>query len=136
MTDRLKIIFHTGAHCTDDDRLLKCLLRNKESFSEQGIAVPGPGKYRPLLKDTFKALETAAPAPGARDVLIDAILDEEIAQRVILSNEHFFGSQRYAVGDGMLYPDGPDRVVKLRQLFAQDDLEMFMAIRNPAAFLP
>lgn len=136
MTDRLQIIFHTGAHCTDEDRLLKCLLRNKEGFSTQGIAVPGPGKYRPLLKETFQAMETAAPAEGARDVLIDAILDEEIAQRLILSNEHFFGSQRYAVGNGMLYPEGPERVAKLRTLFDGDDLEIFMAIRNPAAFLP
>ena len=136
MTDRLQIIFHTGAHSTDDDRLLKCLLRNKESFSSQGIAVPGPGKYRPLLKETFQAMETAPAAEGARDVLIDAILDEEIAQRLILSNEHFFGSQRYAVGNGELYPDAPDRVAMLRELFAQDDIEIFMAIRNPASFLP
>ncbi|MDK3017596.1 hypothetical protein [Pseudodonghicola flavimaris] len=136
MSDKLQIIFHAGAHCTDEDRLLKCLLRNKDDFSAQGIAVPGPGKYRTLLKETFQAMEHAAPAEGARDVLIDAILDEEIASRLVMSNAHFFGSQRYAVGDGQFYPDAPDRVAQLRQLFHQDGLEIFMAIRNPAAFLP
>ena len=132
----MKIIFHTGAHCTDEDRILKCLLRNKESFSQRGIAVPGPGKYRELLKDTFKALEAGPPAEGARDVLIDAILDDEVAERLILSNEHFFGSPRFALNNGQLYPDGPDRVAKMQQLFGEDRVELFMAIRNPASFLP
>lgn len=136
MTDKLHIIFHTGAHCTDEDRLLKCLLRNKDTLSSQGIAVPGPGKYRTLLKETFKAMETAAPASGARDVLIDAILDDEIAHRMILSNEHFFGSQRVAVSNGMFYPEAPERIASLKHLFQQDDVEVFMAIRNPATFLP
>ncbi len=132
----MKIIFHTGAHCTDEDRLLKCLLRNKEEFSQRGIAVPGPGKYRPLLKETFQALDAGPPAPGARDVLIDAILDDEVAERLILSNEHFFGSQRFALDHGQLYPDGPDRVAKMRALFDADQIELFMAVRNPASFLP
>ena len=40
----MQIIVHTGAHFTDDDRLIKCLLRNKDDFSKRGIAVPGPGR--------------------------------------------------------------------------------------------
>lgn len=132
----MKIIFHAGAHCTDDDRLLKCLLRNKEDLSQRGIAVPGPGKYRPLLKEAFQALEAGPAAPGARDVLVDAILDDEIAGRMVLSNSHFFGSQRYALDHGMLYPDAPDRVEKMCELFEADQIELYMAIRDPATFLP
>jgi len=132
----MQVIFHTGAHFTDDERLLKCLLRNKEEFARRGISVPGPGRYRYLLKDAFKAMESAAPAPEARDVLIDAILDDEVADRLILSNAHFFGSQRFAIGHGELYPDAADRMVQLQMLFRFEQLEMFMAIRNPASFLP
>lgn len=132
----MQIIVHTGAHATDDDRLLKCLLRNKDTLSARGIAVPGPGKYRSLLKDSFKAMETAEPATGAREVLIDAILDDEVADRLILSNEHFFGSQRFALADGQLYPEAAARMRALRRLFEFDGIEMFMAIRNPAGFIP
>ncbi|TDK41207.1 hypothetical protein [Antarcticimicrobium luteum] len=132
----MKIIFHTGAHCTDEDRILKCLLRNKEAFSQNGVAVPGPGKYRQLLKDTFNALEVGPAAEGARDVLIDAILDDEVAGRLILSNEHFFGSQRHVLDHGQLYPEASDRVAKMRELFPQDQIEIYMAVRNPATFLP
>ena len=132
----MQVILHTGAHHTDDDRLLKCLLHNKDEFSKRGISVPGPGKYRTLLKESFKALQDAPPSPEARNVLIDAILDEEATDRMILSNAHFFGSQRFAVVGGELYPLAAERIVQLRQLFHSDRIEMFMALRNPATFLP
>ena len=132
----MQIIFHTGAHCTDDDLLLRCLLRNKEEFSARGIAVPGPGKYRSLLKDAFAAMDKAEPASDARDVLIDAILDDEVADRLIMSNEHFFGSQRFAIEGNILYPLAGQRLGQLRALFPFDQIEVFMAIRNPAGFLP
>ncbi len=132
----MQIIFHAGVHATDEERLIKCLLRNKERLSTTGVAVPGPGKYRQILKEAFQALETAAPAPGARDVLMDAILDQEIADRMILSNSHFFGSQRHALAEGLLYPYAPERLVHMKRLFGFDQLELFMAIRNPASFVP
>lgn len=132
----MQVIFHTGAHFTDDERLLKCLLRNKGDFAKRGISVPGPGRYRYLLKDAFKAMEAAAPSPEARDVLIDAILDDEVADRLILSNAHFFGSQRFAIDQGHFYPDATERVAQLQSLFQFEQIEMFMAIRNPATFLP
>ena len=94
----MQVIVHTGAHATEEDRLLKSLLRNKEDFSKRGVAVPGPGKYRSLLKDCFSALKAGDPAADSRDVLWDAILDEEDADRVVLSNPHFFGSQRSPTG--------------------------------------
>ncbi|MGR3616848.1 MAG: hypothetical protein ACU0BB_12485 [Paracoccaceae bacterium] len=132
----MQIVFHTGAHATSDDRLMKCLLNNKDDFSKRGIAVPGPGRYRALLKESCKALESADPAPEARDVLIDAILDEDIADRVILSNASLFSTQSYALNEGVLYPRAGERLDQLSRLFALDEIEIFMAIRNPASFLP
>lgn len=132
----MQVILHTGAHYTDDDRLMKALLRNKGDFAKRGIAVPGPGKYRKLLKDTFDALKDATPSPEARDVLIDAILDDGKADRLILSNTYFFGAPRASVRRGILYPKAPARIANMRQLFPYDQVEMFMAIRNPTSFLP
>ena len=132
----MQVIVHTGAHATEEDRLLKSLLRNKEEFSKRGVAVPGPGKYRSLLKDCFAALEAGTPASDSRDVLWDAILDEEEADRVVLSNPHFFGSQRAALQDDILYPEAVKRMQFLQQLFPYDQIEIFMGLRNPAGFLP
>ena len=132
----MKIILHAGAHNTEGDRLLRSLLRNTEDFAAQGIAVPGPGRYRPLLNDAFEAMESAAPSREARDVLIDAILDESEAMRMILSNPNLFGHPGKAVGDAEFYPLAAFRLHQLETIFAGDDLELFIAISNPALFLP
>ncbi|ASM71826.1 MULTISPECIES: hypothetical protein [Roseobacteraceae] len=132
----MQIVLHTGAHFTEEERLVKCLLRNKEDFASKGVAVPGPSRYRKLLRDTFGAMQNTAPAPGARDVLLDAILDAEDADRVILSHAHIFGAPRASVRDGRLYPNAPERMAQMSQLFPNDQIEMFTALRNPAAFLP
>ena len=132
----MQVIVHTGAHATEEDRLLKSLLRNKEEFSKRGVAVPGPRRYRSLLKECFAALNAGEPAEDSRDVLWDAILDEEEADRVVLSNPHFFGSQRNALQDHKLYPEAVQRMQHLQQLFPYDQIELFMGMRNPAGFLP
>ncbi|WP_428924971.1 hypothetical protein [Marinibacterium sp. SX1] len=132
----MQIILHTGAHFTEDDRLIKCLLRNKEDFSRRGVAVPGPGRYKKLLKDTLNAMRGTTPRDEARDVLLDAILDDEKAGRMILSNAHFFGAPRAALRDGLLYPNAQEKISQMRRLFPDDDLEIFMGLRNPATLLP
>ena len=36
----MRIVYHLGAHCTDEDRLVRCLLKNRAVLAEAGIAVP------------------------------------------------------------------------------------------------
>lgn len=132
----MQLILHTGVHFTEEERLLKCLLRNGGDFSQRGVAVPGPGKYRGLLRDTLNAMTMSAADIEARDVLLDAILDDNTADRLILSDSNFFRIPSFAMVDGELYPSAPVRMARMKQLFAEDDLEIFMAIRNPATLLP
>lgn len=134
----MQVILHTGVHCTDDDRILKCLLRNAESWRHDGIAVPGPGKYRQLLSDTVNNLGDAMPAPGARDVVMDAILaqDPEQVDRVLLSHENLFGVPKLLLGGGRLYRKAESRINAICRLFEGDRVEVYMGLRNPATFLP
>lgn len=132
----MQVIIHSGAHGTEEERLLKTLLRNKDRFLKQGTVVPGPGKYRTLLKDCMSAMQQGSAAPQARDVLWDAILEEEQADRVLLSNAHFFGSQRQSIENNQFYPEAEARLLALQQLFETDQLELFIGLRNPATLLP
>lgn len=132
----MQVVIQSGVHTTEHERLLKCLLRNKEDFARRGIAVPGPGRYRPLLKETLAAMDVSDPAPDARDIVLEEILDNQTADRLILSNTHLFGVQRDAIGDQRFYPLAHRKIEQMDRLFAYDDLEIFMAIRNPATFLP
>ncbi|WP_333684464.1 hypothetical protein [Pontibaca methylaminivorans] len=132
----MEIVFHPGVHHTEEDRLMKSLLRNKDDFHRAGVSVPGPGRYRTLLKETFRALETGPLAEGAREVLLDAILDQDQPRRLVLSNPHFFGSPRLTLDQGRLYPLAAQRMAQMRAAFGPDHILLFMAIRNPAALLP
>lgn len=132
----MQVIFHCGAHGTEEDRLLKTLLRNKDRFRLHGTVVPGPGKYRYLLKDCMAALQEGQATTEARDVLWDAILEEEQADRVLLSNANFFGSQRQSIEGSQFYPEAEARLLSLQHLFAQDKLELYIGLRNPATILP
>lgn len=132
----MQIVLQAGAHFTEEERLFKTLLRNKADFAELGVNVPGPGRYRPLLRDMLSALDSAQASTNARDILLDAILDEAQADRVILSHVHLFGAPRGCLRDGILYHMAPTRISQLDEIFAEDDLELFLCLRNPAAFLP
>lgn len=132
----MQLAVHIGAHFTEEDRLAKCLLRNKGNFAPKGITVPGPGKYRDLLRQTLAAMDHNPPADDARDILLDAMLDDEQANRIILSNANFAGPPRYALAEGRFYVATPRRLAALQQIFHEDDIEVFLAIRDPATYLP
>lgn len=132
----MKLVLHTGVHFTEEDRLLKCLLRNAEAFAGRGTRVPGHSTYRGILRETLNAMASAPPSEIAREVLMDAILDDSEAERVILSDANFFRTPKTAVQQGMFYPAAPVRMMRMAQIFAGDEVEIFMAIRNPATLLP
>lgn len=132
----MDIALHAGAHFTEEERLMKCLLRNKELWAPLGISVPGPSRYRSLLRDTLIAMGEAEAATDAREILLDAILDQEVTTRMVLSHPHLFGVAHAVVKDGVLYPEAAGRLARLDQLFALDRVKLFFGIRNPATFLP
>ncbi|MBU2982136.1 hypothetical protein KO498_09960 [Lentibacter algarum] len=132
----MQIIFHAGVHCTDDDRILKCLLKNRGDFANLGAAVPPPGRYRKLLHQTMLAMSDAKASSDARDVLIESILEEDDAERLIMSNDNLFCVPNMALRGGLLYDRAEERVRFLSELFAGDEIEVFLAICNPATFLP
>lgn len=132
----MQVILHAGAHNTDEDRLIKCLLRNRDDFRQRGIAVPGPSRYRRLIRDTLHAMAQGHLAPDARNILLDSILEEDQPERVLLSNDNFFCVPKLAVGKGVFYPRAEIKLAQTCDLFDGDQVELFLAIRDPATFLP
>ncbi|WP_439155148.1 hypothetical protein [Yoonia sp.] len=131
----MQIAFHIGAHCTDEDRLIKSLLKNANTLCQQGIAVPGPSKYRVLIRQTIQALNGASPPPDARDILIDAICENDGIDRIVMSNDNFICVPNRIFENGVFYGQAEPKVRALHQLFAEDEIALFLAIRNPATFL-
>lgn len=134
--DNMQIVYHIGANCTDEDRLLKSLLRNADTFAAQGIKVPGPSKYRRLLRETIQGLDGRPPAPDTREILLDAIVDEEECNRLVMSNDQFMCVHRRIFDQGQLYRLGDEKFTGLDAIFHSDEIELFLALRNPATWLP
>ena len=131
----MRIVYHLGAHCTDDERLLRCLLKNRGALAAQGIIVPGPTRYRNLLRDTAIALKGQAASLDTEAMVLDQIMEENLAERLILSWDSFLAFPAWAV-DGALYPAAAGRVQAFSRIFPQHAAEFHLAIRNPATFLP
>lgn len=131
----MHMVYHLGAHCTDEERLIRCLMKNREVLAAQGIAVPAPQRYRNLLRDTAIQLKGAAASVELQADLLDQIRIADNVERLIFSWEHFIGLPNWAL-DRVIYPSAADRVHAFSQLFPDSTAEFHLALRNPATFLP
>lgn len=131
----MRIVYHLGAHCTDGDRLLRCLLKNRGVLAEQSIVVPEPARYRSLLRDTAIALKGQSASLETQAIVLDQIMDEDQADRLVLSWDNFLSFPQWVVR-GALYPAAGERIRAFRQIFPEIEAEFHLAIRNPATFLP
>lgn len=134
----MQVILHAGAHCTDDSKLLKTLFKNRAEFQQRGIALPKPRHYRQLLNATIKALAKRSAGPDSRMAFLDAIMDIEATEvdRLIMHSENFFCVPKLGFHKGRIYPQAGSRLAYLTHLFPDDEVELFLGIRNPATHLP
>jgi len=131
----MQIVYHLGAHCTDDERLLRCLLKNRAVLAAEGIVVPGPARYRTLLRDTAAQLRGQPAGRDTQTLLLDQIMDADRADRLIFSWDNFMGYAQGAIG-ATLYPAAAQRLAAFAQVFPDTRHEFYLALRNPATFLP
>lgn len=131
----MRIVYHLGAHFTDDERLLRCLLKNRDVLAQHEIVVPGPNRYRRLLRETATKLKGQAATVDEQALILEQIMEEDRASRLVLSWESFLSLPNYVL-NSRLYPAAGERVRAFCQIFPQIEAEFFLAIRNPASFLP
>lgn len=132
----MEIAIHLGAHLTDEDRLIRCLLRNRAALGARGISIPGTSRYRTVLRRTAHELRDTATDAGTQEALLDGLITEDAVKRVVFSYDCFLSNHRWAIGKGRIYPDAGAKVAGLRRLFPAAKVEFYMAIRNPATLLP
>jgi len=132
----MEIVFHIGAHCTDEDRIIRTLLKNRAALAAEGIVVPLARHYRYLFRDLLVRLKGARASPEMQDLVLDAVMAQDRPRRVVFGHDMFLGLRSDAVGSGRLYPAGPARVAALRNIFPDHAVSFCLGIRDPATFLP
>lgn len=133
----MQVIIHAGAHCTDEDKLLRTLLRNADLLRAHGTAVPGPSRYRTLLSEVLHGLSEGEPQDDAREAFLDAVLDDQSGvDRLVLSHNSLFSVPKLALAGGTLYRRAEERTVLLRDLFPDDAITLCLGMRDIATFVP
>jgi len=132
----MQIVLHIGANCTDGDMLVRSLTKNAAAMAPNGVAIPGLAKYRRLLRETIQNLGGAKPDAGTRDLMINSILDEPGAERLVMSNSAFICLPIRVFEAGEFYGLVTMKMRALTQLFPDDQIELALALRNPATFIP
>jgi hypothetical protein len=133
----MQVVFHLGAPCTDDDLLLQTLMRNRDVLWGEGVAVPPPGRYRAIVRDTARTLKGRAAGPEVQDALLEAIVDEAATiDRLILSDPRFICINRLVIQGPQIWPMIDRQTTQLRALFPDDAVEFFIGMRDPATHVP
>lgn len=131
----MRIVYHLGAHCTDEERLIRCLLKNRGVLGAQGIVVPPPSRYRTVLRDTAIQLKGAAATVETQALVLEQIMSEDSAERLVLGWDNFLSFPNWAL-QGKLYPAAGERVRAFSRIFPDIETDYFLALRNPATFIP
>jgi hypothetical protein len=132
----MQVVFHLGAPCTDYGMLLKSLLKNRARLSEDGIIVPPLMRFRPVLRETIRALDGREATPDVQEALLDSIADEARIDRLVLSDPRFICINRLVIQGAQIWPMIERQTVALRSLFPKASVEFFIGMRNPATLVP
>ncbi|MEZ5751847.1 MAG: hypothetical protein R3D60_07735 [Paracoccaceae bacterium] len=132
----MQIALHLGVNKTDEDRLVRCLMRNRSLLAGMGIAVPAPGGYRQQLRQLAFEMRSEPTSAATQDALLDGLIEDDDIDRVVLSSEFFLAVHRWAIVHSAFYGSAGERVEQVRHLFPEAEFEIYLAIRNPATFLP
>lgn len=130
----MQIVFHLGAHCTDDGLLIRSILRNRARLAKEGITVPGPARYRELIGEHSTRLRGDKAEPETEALILDAISTED-TERVVLSNENFLCRKSKVIGPEGLYPKA-EKSAWLAACLPSHTVGFAIGIRNPASLLP
>lgn len=133
----MKLVFHLGAHATDDERLIRTLAANPEVMAAAQAHAPAPAVYRTALRDALIGLKGRPADPQTQATLQEACLrgSQGPVERLVFSYENFLALPDRAIGPTGLYPAAADKLAPLANLFPQAETEFHLALLNPAVLI-
>lgn len=132
----MQVVIHAGAAFTDQGLLLKSLRANANMLAEKGISFLGPKVFRQSFMAPLAGLHAAPLDPLQLAAMRDVVPDDPAARRVILSAPGFLGERNAIIQDGQFCPLAGQRVAYLDKVFAEHEVELCVALRNPGSFIP
>lgn len=133
----MQVVFHLGAHSTDEDRLITTLAANQEVLAQVGAVVPAPRAYRGALRDALIALKGQPADPETQASLLATCLGDAAPEgsRLIFSHPNFLGLYDRAVTEAGFYASAPAKLEPLANLFPDAQAEFHLGLINPATLV-
>jgi hypothetical protein len=132
----MQLVYHLGAHCSDNDRIVKCLQNNTAALRQEGISIPSIKTYRGPIAEMMLQLRHQEISADMQNKMMDTVLGADHPKRVVLSHEAFMGVPSQSVGEGVFYPMLGDKARRLETLLGQHDVEFCLGLVDPAVFIP
>lgn len=132
----MQIVFHCGVHGTDHDGLLKTLMQNREWLHANGVEMVSRNRHRGVFESALSSLRGGPATREMEEMMLDAILDGDQTRRVICSQPGFLGVVDRAISANGLFAAGGERLQAMANLFPTADVEIFLAMKNPATLIP
>jgi hypothetical protein len=132
----MEIVYHLGVHLTDEERVPRTLLKNRAVLARERIVVPWPRQYRYIFRDLMNRLGGKKANREMQDLILDGLTTMDDPKRVVFCNENFFCLRPQALGPDKFYPMAGERARRLRYIFPDNEVSFFLAVRNPATFVP
>jgi hypothetical protein len=132
----MQISFHIGAHVTDGEGLLKSALKDADARRAEGVVVPPPGSYRKRMREAVQAWAGGKPVADLGTSLKVDLVGAAQARRIALSNGAYLCTPAKIFEGGEFYAMATLKMQALRSLFPDDEIEVLIATRNPATFMP
>ena len=132
----MKIALHLGVHLTDDTKVRTCLRANKRPLEAAGILVPRARSYLNLMRGAANQIVTGEEVPEFDSKLFSSVEVTEATQRIVFSAPGLLAKQHQALEGSLFYPSARARVSAFRHLLGGHEVEIFIALRNPASFVP
>ena len=132
-----RIVLHLGAHCTGEDRLIFSLKRDMTLLDRQNVGVLRQKFFTDLVRDfTTQRLKGRAATLPEQEELFQRLIGTHLVDRLVLSYDSFLAGPQRVLAAGGIYVNAEQKTRELRNLFPDNRVELMLAMRNPATFLP
>ena len=131
----MQVAIHLGAHATSGELLRDTFLANAEILQSHGVSCVSPERYVADLSTTMSRFKEAPP-PRVQNRIAAKVSGFPDPKRIIISFEDTLCPPEKIFQGGLLYDSAAWVPRWLRAMFSNHEVAFFMAIRNPATFIP
>ncbi|NVK47296.1 MAG: hypothetical protein HWE33_13410 [Rhodobacteraceae bacterium] len=134
-TEKPRVTLHIGVHFTADGYLQRSVSANRARLKAHGVHVPAKRHAWSVISKMLENLDGLPPIAEEEDEVRRALLGQSGAQHLFLADDRWAAPLRESVDGEMLYPGIGERVAAVAELFSGAELQISMALINPAVFM-